>query len=64
MSSGRIPGSFKIANQRRSFELYPDPWLIEHDRRIGRILASIEKDLDEGGICRVRQILKNPRELY
>ncbi len=68
MSSGRIPGSFRIASQRiasqRRFELYADPWLIGSERRIGRILASIERDIDEGGVCRVRQILKNPRELY
>ena len=63
MPNGRAPGSFKIANQRRPFGVHANPWDIG-ERRIARILVSIQADLSEGGTCRVRQILKNPRELY
>ena len=59
----RPPGAFKIANRRRSFEVYADPWSVS-DARVRRILQSIQTDIDEGGVVRVRQILKNPRELY
>ena len=34
------------------------------ERRVRRILASIQRDVDEGGTARVRQILRNPQELY
>ncbi len=63
MRNERAPGSFRISSQRRSFELQANPWNIG-ERRIARILVSIQADLSEGGTCRVRQILKNPRELY
>lgn len=63
MRNGRLPGSFKIANQRRAFELYGDPWSLG-ERRVRGILESIQRDLDEGGTARVRQILNGPRELY
>ena len=63
MRNERAPGSFKIANQRRAFDVRSNPWDIA-ERRIARILVSIQADLSEGGTCRVRQILKNPRELY
>jgi hypothetical protein len=63
MRNGRVPGSFKHVNQRRSFGSFDEPW-IAGDRRLGRILESIQADIGEGGTCRVRQILKNPRELY
>ena len=62
----RTPGSFKHRNQRafaQSANVLADPWLIANPR-VGRILASIQADIGEGGRCRVRQILRNPRELY
>ena len=34
------------------------------ERRLRRILTSIQRDVDEGGTARVRQILGGPRELY
>jgi len=34
------------------------------ERRLRRILTSIQKDLVEGGTARVRQILSGPRALY
>lgn len=64
MRNARLPGSFKLANQQRAFELYSDPWATSADRRIARIIASIQQDLDEGGTCRVRQILSSPKELF
>ncbi len=63
MRNERAPGSFRISSQRRALELHANPWNIG-ERRIARILVSIQADLSEGGTCRVRQILKNPRELY
>ncbi len=64
MANGRIPGSFRLAHQQRSYELYVDPWDGVAERRLRRILASIQQDIDEGGTASVRQILKSPRELY
>ena len=65
MRNGRIPGSFKLANQRRAYPAYDDPWsLVGGGARVHKIIASIQSDIGEGGTCRVRQILKNPRELY
>ena len=63
MALGRIPGSFRHASHARSFELYVDP-LGPQARRAGRILASIQQDIDEGGRASVRQILRGPREFY
>ncbi len=67
----RLPGTFRIGNQLahrrgagRGFEFDADPWELIGDSRVLRILQSIQTDLDEGGICRVRQILKGPHELY
>ncbi len=63
MAMERIPGSFRHTNQARGFELYVDP--ISHsERRVRRILASIQQDIDEGCTALVRQILYQPRELY
>jgi hypothetical protein len=59
---GRIPGAFKLANRRRP-EWPLDPRL-RRERRVRRILASIQSDLDNGGRASVRQILRGPRELY
>ncbi len=63
MAIERIPGSFRHANQTRTFELYVDP-ISHRERRVRRILASIQRDLDEGCTALVRQILYQPRELY
>jgi hypothetical protein len=63
MSSPRPPGSFKIANQRRGLDYLVDP-ATQREHRIRRIVDSLQADLDQGGTARVRQILKNPRELY
>lgn len=47
-----------------------EPWLDRNspeswrERRLRRILSSIQRDVDEGGTARVRQILSGPRELY
>jgi hypothetical protein len=63
MRNARIPGSFKLSNQRRPF-IDDDPWDVVTGPRVRKIIASIQSDIGEGGRCRVRQILKNPRELY
>jgi len=59
----RIPGSFRHASHERTFELYVDP-IGRSERRVGRILASIQQDIAEGCTALVRQILCQPRELY
>ena len=64
MRKERIPGSFRLSNQREMFAPHEDPWSIAGDRRVGRIIDSIHMDLDRGGTCRVRQILTSPRELF
>ena len=64
MNSGRPQGTFKISNRKRSFELLNDPWSGLGEKRVERILASIQADIDQGGVCRVRQILTKPRELF
>ena len=65
MSGVRVPGSYRFANAG-SFQP-EDPRRFESERRVRRvrrILASIQKDVDEGGTARVRQILRSPQELY
>ena len=66
MASPRPPGSFKIANQRRSLEYGPERGQPDERRshRVRRIIDSIHSDLDQGGQARVRQIVRDPRELY
>ena len=64
MNRGRPPGTFKLANRKRSFELYADPWSVVGEQRVNRIIASLQADIGEGGVCRVRQILERPRALY
>ncbi len=59
----RAPGSFKITNQRGALALR-DPQEVKVRRRILRIISSIQREVEEGGTARVRQILKSPRELY
>jgi hypothetical protein len=59
----RAPGSFKLSNHRGSFALR-DPQEVKARRRIARIISSIQREVEEGGTARVRQILKSPRELY
>lgn len=63
MGAARIPGSFRLAYQTRAMEILANPLAFSR-RRVGRILASIQHDIDEGGTASVRQILKGPRELY
>ena len=63
MAMARTPGGFRIAHRARTFELYADPVGHRH-RRVRRILASIQQDIDEGCTAFVRQILCEPRELY
>jgi hypothetical protein len=59
----RLRGTFKIANRRRGLEYLVEP-AARREHRLRRILDSIQADLDQGGRARVRQILKDPRELY
>ena len=62
-----FPGTFKLGYRaqptRVPIDVYADP-LGFTTRRVGRILASISSDIDEGGQASVRQILRAPRELY
>jgi hypothetical protein len=56
------PGSFRIRHGRRAY-----PFLSPGARRahrIRRILDSIQEDLEQGGTASVRQILRDPVELY
>jgi hypothetical protein len=62
MSTGRMSGSYRIANQRRELA-FLDP-ARARARRVERILASIRQDIDAGGTASVRQIMRSPRELY
>jgi hypothetical protein len=62
MSGARAPGNYRFANALRAFDA-ADP-RASAERRVRRILASIQKDVDEGGTARVRQILRSPQELY
>ena len=48
---------------RRAFDIDLDPWE-KSQRRIRRILTSIQNDVSEGGRAYVRQILRGPLELY
>ena len=63
MARERSPGSFRIGNRRRTYDVYVDASTIRA-RRIRRILESIQQDLDQGGTASVRQILRGPIELY
>lgn len=62
MTQGRFHGSFRM-NRRRGLELLLDP-ATRRARRVQRILASIQQDLDNGGTASVRRIHLGPRELY
>ena len=59
MQAAKPPGAFRWI-RRRAFGLDP-----ERDRadRIRNIIRSIQRDLDEGGRARVRQIMNGP-ELF
>ncbi len=48
---------------RRLPQVYPDP-IRRRERRISSIIASIQRDVEEGGRARVRQIVRGPMELY
>ena len=63
MPPSSIPGSFRRLRGVRAFDLDLDE-IEKRERRIGRILSSIQRDLDEGGHAYVRQILRGPLELY
>ncbi|MFQ5515094.1 MAG: hypothetical protein ACE5FG_11730 [Myxococcota bacterium] len=63
MPAERIPGSFRLAYRSRPVDVLSDPLGLS-SRRIGRILASIQRDLDAGAHASVRQILRGPCELY
>ncbi len=63
MGRERVPGSYRIGFQRRTFGVYVDP-TTRRARRIRNILSSIQQDLDQGGTASVRQILRGPVELY
>ena len=62
-----FPGTFRLGHRTEPTGLpaamYADP-LGFSAHRVGRILASISTDIDEGGRASVRQILQGPRELY
>lgn len=47
----------------RAFDLDLDE-IEKRERRIRRIITSIQRDVDEGGRAHVRQILRGPLELY
>src|SRR5262245_33135608 len=63
MSGLRYSPSFRFAGGMPAYSAGP-----EHseraERRVRRILASIQRDVDEGGTARVRQIVRGPQELY
>ena len=61
MPSSYIPGRFR--RRSRSFELTLDP-VTRRERRVRRILRSLQRDMDEGGQVYARQILRGPLELF
>ena len=63
MSASSIPGSFRRLRGVRAFDLDLDE-IEKRERRIRRIITSIQRDVDEGGRAHVRQILRGPVELY
>ena len=63
MPPSSIPGSFRRLRGARAFDLDLDE-IEKRERRVRRILSSIQRDLDEGGHAHIRQILRGPFELY
>ena len=63
MPPASIPGSFRRPRGARPFEIDLDE-IEKRERRIRRIITSIQRDVDEGGRAYVRQILRGPLELY
>ncbi|MEE9282038.1 MAG: hypothetical protein V3V67_17870 [Myxococcota bacterium] len=63
MPPSSIPRSFRRLRHARPFELDLDE-IEKRERRIRRIISSIQRDVDEGGRAYVRQILRGPLELY
>jgi len=63
MSSLREPRGFEFAHLMPHFEA-GEAQRAKAQRRVRRILASIQRDVDAGGTALVRQILALPRELY
>jgi hypothetical protein len=68
MSAVRYSRSFAFRNQMPAYDAQAFDATGQHrqraERRMRRILASIARDVDEGGTARVRQILRVPHELY
>jgi hypothetical protein len=58
-------GSYKISNRDRSFATFPNP-LARSELRTQRILESLRNEIVEGGVdhVRVRQVFRQPREIY
>ena len=61
MPRTHIPGSFR--RRSRTYELTLDP-LTRRQRRVRRILQSLQRDMEEGGRVYARQILRGPLELF
>lgn len=62
----RAEGSqyFDLLPVEAGIPLFVDPsdWI--GGKRARRIISSIQKDVDQGGTARVRQILSDPEEIY
>ncbi len=61
MARAYIPGRFH--RRSRSFELTLDP-ISRRERRVRRIIRSLQRDLEEGGQVYARQIRRGPLELF
>ncbi len=58
-------GSYKISNRGRGLPTFPNP-LARSELRTQRILESLRQEIVEGGVehVRVRQVFRQPREIY
>lgn len=58
-------GSYKISNRGRAFAPFPNP-IERSELRTQRILQSLRDEIIEGGVehVRVRQVFRQPREIY
>jgi hypothetical protein len=58
-------GSYKISNRARSLATFPNP-LARSELRTQRILQSLREEILGGGVehVRVRQVFRQPREIY
>ncbi len=61
----KLRGAYKISNRRTGYQGYLDP-LLRSEIRSQRILESLRTEIVEGGghSLRIRQIFRNPREVY